>query len=440
MRTFFRSVGAVAAVALGIAISAQPAAAENLNGRWAATVVEGGVTIPFRLDISGEGAIVTGTLYNGEDTETTTSASVHDGKVELNFEHYLTSIDATVKDGELDGLIVVSRRSGANRQSGAGQPAAAEEAPRGGSPFHAKRYVAPAAAALANVPSIDGVWEIPHESAKGEKAWRLVVKQNGADITTTILRVDGDTGALTGSWQDGKFVASHFDGARPGLIQITPQTDGTLSIDLNAGARTGALVAYRPEVARAKGLPEPSNYQTHTTVRDPNEVFTYSFRDTNGKIVSNDDPKFKGKVVLAIVTGTWCPNCHDEAQYLVQLYAKYHAQGLEIVALDFEEPDQQSSLKRVNAFIKQYRVPYTYLIAGEPSEMWDKVPQAVNLNTWPATFFIGRDGRVKATHAGFASAASGVFNQQLKQEFTSTIERLLKENSSVKTSAELVGQ
>jgi peroxiredoxin len=209
---------------------------------------------------------------------------------------------------------------------------------------------------------------------------------------------------------------------------------------LNAGARTEALVAYRPEVARAKGLPEPSNYQTHTTARDPNEVFTYSFRDTSGKVVSNDDPRFKGKVVLAIVTGTWCPNCHDEAQYLVQLYAKYHAQGLQIVALDFEEPDQQSSLKRVNAFIKQYHVPYTYLIAGEPSEMWDKVPQAVNLNTWPATFFIGHDGRVKATHAGFASPASGEFNQQLKSEFTSTIERLLQEKSSVKTSAELVGQ
>ena len=74
--------------------------------------------------------------------------------------------------------------------------------------------------------------------------------------------------------------------------------------------------------------------------------------------------KFKGKVVLAIVTGTWCPNCHDEAQYLVELYKKYHDQGLEIVALDFEEPDQQNTLKRVNAFIKQYKVPYTYLIAG----------------------------------------------------------------------------
>jgi thiol-disulfide isomerase/thioredoxin len=138
---------------------------------------------------------------------------------------------------------------------------------------------------------------------------------------------------------------------------------------------------------------------------------------------------------VAVVTGTWCPNCHDEAQYLVQLYAKYHNKGLEIVALDFEEPDQQQSLKRVNAFIQQYGVPYAYLIAGAPDDMWDKIPQAVNLNTWPATLFIGRDGRVKATHSGFASPASGVYNTQLKEEFTSTIERLLSQQAEQGTAA-----
>src|SRR4029078_7688535 len=99
--------------------------------------------------------------------------------------------------------------------------AAAENRPPGNA-FHAKRYVALTAAAAAKVPSIDGVWEIPTDSPKGEKAWRLVVQQKGADITTTILHVDGDTGALTGGWQEGKFVASHFDGARPGLIVLTP--------------------------------------------------------------------------------------------------------------------------------------------------------------------------------------------------------------------------
>jgi thiol-disulfide isomerase/thioredoxin len=423
----------VVAVALGIGAAAAAPQTENPDGRWSATVVQGGVTIPFRLDISSDGGNVTGTLYNGEEKEITTSASFQNNKVELVFDHYLTTIAGTVKNGELDGQVINTRRVGAaaaalpgadesvaNRRAGAG----------GGSSFHATRYVAPTAEAVANVPSIDGVWEIPHESPKGEKAWRLIVTQHGADITTTVLRVDGDTGALTGSWQDGKFVASHFDAARPGLIELKPQPDGTLEVNLNAGQRTGVLTAYRPEVARAKGLPEPANYMTHTSVRDPNEVFVYSFPDIHGKVLSNDDPKFKGKVVLAIVTGTWCPNCHDEARYLVELYNKYHDQGLEIVALDFEEPDQQVSLKRVNAFIKEYKIPYTYLIAGEPADMWDKVPQAVNLNTWPATLFIGRDGKVKATHAGFASPASGEFNAQLKAEFTSNVERLLKEKGT----------
>jgi thiol-disulfide isomerase/thioredoxin len=339
---------------------------------------------------------------------------------------------ATVKGGELDGELIVTRRSSINITPGAPAGESKDKA----SPFHAKRYVATEAAAnAAGAPSIDGVWELPHESPKGEKAWRLIVKQKGAEFSASVLRVDGDTGGFTGGWHDSKFTGGHFDGSRPGIIQITPQTDGTLQVELAAEPRDFTLTAYRPEVARAKGFPEPANYATHTTVRDPNEVFTYAFPDIHGKILSNDDPKFKGKVVLAIVTGTWCPNCHDEARYLVQLYKQYHDRGLEIVALDFEEEDQQQSLTRVNAFIKQYQVPYTYLIAGTPDEMWQKVPQAVNLNTWPATLFIGKDGRVKATYSGFAGTASGAYNSKLKTYFTSNIEQLLNESAVQQTAS-----
>jgi thiol-disulfide isomerase/thioredoxin len=430
-------VSLVGLTTIALSLSASAASEpSNLDGRWDATLTQKGLVIPFRLDISGDGEHATGTLYNGEDKETTTSAKIQDGTVRLNFEHYLTSIAADVKNGELDGQVIVTRRSPINITPGAA-PSEESKATDSLTPFHAKRYTPSADVATGTAPSIDGVWEIPYESSKGEKAWRLIVKQTGAEITTTLLRVDGDTGALTGGWKGDKFVASHFDGSRPGLITISPQKDGTLQVDLHAPPRYGLLTAYRPEVARAKGLPEPANYLTHTSVRDPNEVFAYSFRDVNGKIVSNDDPKFKGKVVLAIVTGTWCPNCHDEAQYLVQLYSRYHSKGVEIVALDFEEADQQESLTRVHAFISQYKVPYTYLIAGTPDEMWDKVPQAVNLNTWPATFFIGKDGKVKATYSGFAARASGVFNQELKEEFKSTIDRLLADNAGTQSTASI---
>jgi hypothetical protein len=213
-------------VALGIGnlsavVQAGTTSKDSLEGRWAATIVQDDLTIPFRLDISGNGSQVVGNLYNGaNDFETTTSEKVENGSVELNFEHYLTSITASLKDGDLDGELAVKRRSAINITPGAPQ----REVKDNISKFHAKRYVAPSAAALNNVPNIDGVWEMPHESPKGEKSWRLIVQQKGAEISTTVLRVDGDAGALTGEWQNGKFIASHFDGARPGLIQVTPQT------------------------------------------------------------------------------------------------------------------------------------------------------------------------------------------------------------------------
>jgi thiol-disulfide isomerase/thioredoxin len=423
------------------------------DGRWDASLTQSnGTVIPFRLDISGSGATLKGTFYDGfEPYEQTTSALFQNGQLVLHIDHYLTTITASVQDGQLKGKVVSQSRDSSADYG-----------------FQATRHVDSANASAANVPSIAGSWEIPLEtpSSKGEKAFRFIVEQKGAEVAASILRVDGDTGAYSGTFKDGKWVLSHFDGSRPGVIVVTPRSDGTLQIlqssqraastatatgltpasyggsaakkydDSPADGRYASqLVAYRSEVARQKGLPAPDNYETHTTARDPNERFTFNFPDVDGKLVSSDDPRFKGKVVLAIVTGTWCPNCHDEAQYLVQLDKQYRNKGLAIVALDFEEPEQQASLARERAFVKQYGVKYTYLIAGAPAEMWEKVPQLVNLNTWPATVFIGRDGHVRSIHAGFASPASGEFNEQLKKEFTAKIEQLLAEKTPTATAS-----
>ncbi|HTE39546.1 MAG TPA: TlpA disulfide reductase family protein [Steroidobacteraceae bacterium] len=427
----------VAALGLLISAGGTVTAAEVVEGRWDAQLVRNENVIPFRLDISGAGPTLKGTLYDGfRPNENTTSATFKDGKLVLNIEHYLTTITATFENGKLVGNVVAQTRE--NR---------AEYG------FVATRHAEPAAS-TANAPSIAGSWEIPLDAptSKGEKAFRFIVEQKGAEVAASILRVDGDTGAYSGTYADGKWVLSHFDGSRPGVIVVTPAKDGTLEVvqagerarTATAKAQSGGkkygesapdgryvptLTAYRPDVARAKGFPEPANYLTHTTARDPNEQFTFQFPDVDGKLISSNDPQFKGKVVLAIVTGTWCPNCHDEAQYLVELDKKYRDQGLAIVALNFEEPEQQDSLTRVKAFVKQYGVTYPYLIAGAPAEMWEKVPQLVNLNTWPATVFVGRDGTVNAVHSGFASPASGEFHAQLKKEFTARIEKLLAENA-----------
>ena len=439
MKTLWKTA-ALAAILMSstAAIAAEPSAAA-VDGRWDAVLTRNGVDIPFRLDIKGEGPTLQGVFYDGfRPYDGTTSASFKDGKLVLSVEHYLTTIDATLADGKLAGSAVALNRESSAQYS-----------------FRATRHSDVVPASNVGAPSIAGAWVIPLSapSSKGEKAFRFIAEQRGAEVAGSILRIDGDTGAYSGAFKDGQWVLSHFDGGRPGVIEVTPKADGTLEVrqridrpgavaqasnEYGAGQADGryapTLTAYRQEVAEAKGLPKPDDFLTHTTARDPNETFTFNFPDVTGRRVSNDDPDFKGKVVLAIVTGTWCPNCHDEAQYLVQLDKKYHDKGLRIVALDFEEPEQQGALAREKAFIKKYGVNYTYLIAGAPAEMWEKVPQLNHLDTWPATVFIGRDGKVAAVHSGFASPASGEFHTALQQEFTARIERwkLLAEKADAK--------
>ena len=53
----------------------------------------------------------------------------------------------------------------------------------------------------------------------------------------------------------------------------------------------------------------------------------------------------------------------------------------------------------------------------------------MNLNCWPTTFFLGRDGRVRSVHAGFAGRASGSFHDELQKDVTSLVERLLGEDT-----------
>src|SRR5580765_215330 len=398
-----------------LALAALPARveAQSISGLWdASVVVNGGIEIPFRFEIAGSGKSIKGSFFNGDEKVTSTSGSFENGALILSFDEYGTKVEATFKDGRLDGQYSRGTR---------GTPY----------PFQAKRF-APAPVGDAPIPAIAGLWNVQvGKSSKGEAAWQLIVRQSGAEASAAILRVDGDTGTLTGTYRDGKFVLSHFSGARPLRLELTPGSDGTLSVVQN---KDNPFTAVRADQARAKGLPQPSDPSRFTSVKDPTEPFRFSFPDLSGRMVSNTDDKFRGKVVIVSISGSWCPNCHDEAPFLGELYKKYRSRGLEIVSLSFEEEAQLKNPVRLRAFMKRYGIEYTVLIPGEPKELAERVPQGVNLSSFPTTFFIGRDGRVRAVHAGFPGKASGEFHTQAKEESPATVERLLAESAQTSSS------
>src|SRR5687767_860330 len=106
MKSYLKGFGGLAAVIALFAFASLPASAKpvgdvSLEGRWDATITINNVVIPFRLDISGSGEKLTGTLYNGDETQSTTGARIENGVVTLSFDHYLTKIVLTPKDGRL---------------------------------------------------------------------------------------------------------------------------------------------------------------------------------------------------------------------------------------------------------------------------------------------------------------------------------------------------
>jgi thiol-disulfide isomerase/thioredoxin len=382
--------------------------AEPIAGLWNATVNVNGIEVPFKIEFSGDGGAIKGWFFNGDEKEVSTGGKFENNLLVLNFDSYASVLQATLSDGSLDGTYTQRGQT---------------------LPIHAVRAFAKPEPER-KAPNISGVWYLQgvKSSKHDEKAWQFVVQQHGAEVSGAILRVDGDTGVLTGSYENGKFVLSHFSGARAAVLEVTPQPDGTLLVDLKGQHHEGAITAVRAEMARAKGLDLPPDYDQHAGVKDPSKPFTFSFPDLDGNVVSNTDARFKGKVVLVNITGSWCPNCHDEDKFLPVLYDKYRSQGLEIVALDFEEPEQLANPVRLKTLIAREGIKFPVLLGGTTASAKDKLPQALGWDSWPTTYFVGRAGLVHKVHSGFPSAGSGELYQKEKQEFITEIERLLSEN------------
>jgi len=407
--------GSLALAVIASAGTAPPARAPfALGGLWDAQVTVGGNVVPFRFRIAGTASQPSGAFLNGPVRVVATGGRFNASHLVLDFDQYAKRLDVTLDDsGALTGTY------------GPNTPAMQARIPT--LPFTATRAGSRAARSVSAMPPLAGTYLVPIPT--DEKAWHLIVRQHGSEVDAVILRVDGDTGELRGIWADGRVLLSHFDGARPTLVELAPAAAGALQLvlkDLHGGADT-TLTAYRASDAAARGLPAADDPRHHTRMRDPSVAFAFSFPDLAGKTVANTDARFAHHVLIVDVSGSWCPNCHDEAPFLEELYRRYHGRGLEIVSLSFEEPEQLESLARLKAFIARYGITYTVLVGGTPAEARERLPEVQRLDYWPTTFFVARDGRVRAVHTGFAAPATGEFHEALRHEFESEVETLLAE-------------
>jgi peroxiredoxin len=398
-------------IALSAIVCASVAQAQNVAQHWVGFATVHDQQVPVRLDLSiDKKGRAQGSFVNADERSASSSGELTGTQLVLHFDYFARQLEGELGPQSFKGTFGGARAT----------PVPVELHPE----MSEERVAATKASS-----DVLGDWEIAVKSPKGEAAWTLRVfdsSKHAGNIKAVILRIDGDTGALAGSFDadHGEYRVSHFEASGAALYSLKLQGDGTLVVTnlLRDGQQ---WTAKRPAEARKENLPPPTKDNEQTGLVDPSKPLQFSAPNLNGTTVTQSDPRFTGKVVIVAIGGSWCPNCHDEAPFLVELYKRYHAAGLEIVNLSFEEEEQLKNPERLKAFIARYQIPYTVLLGGTPDQLNEKLPQGKNLNCWPTTFFIGRDGLVKEVHAGFSGPVTGTAHADLKKQTSALIEKLL---------------
>ncbi len=409
---------AISFILLLTALSAcrRPKQISELPGIWNGVVyLQNHDEVPLKIELNVEGDKVVGSILNGDERVTSSSGSfdVPTQTLRLKFDFFDAVLEAGFARREMIGTLTRT--------------------------WHDKKLIRELkiwkggetmiVPAMAQGKDVSGEWEMKVGEGDKQKIWRLVVKQTDAKLIGTILTPSGDWGTMTGAFGDDKLILSHTDVINAHIFRARLNDKGQLegAVDLGQGDAPRKVIAERITTAN-----QNNDSVTLTRMKNPAEPLRFAGIDFTNNKIDQSDPRFKNKVVLIEITGTWCPNCYDEAPLLKDLYARYKAQGLEVLGLSFEYTgDTKRDLEQVKIFAKKHDINYLMLLGGttENNDIEQKLPQLENFGAYPTTIFIGRDGLVKKIHAGFAGPATGEKHTRIKAEFEETVKALLQGES-----------
>lgn len=425
----------ILALALISCSSGEPDPTAELIGDWRAVLASPGGDLPFQLHIDRDarsGKLIASAV-NGEEKAPFSSVTIEDDKVVLAIDWYDSKIAATLSDDgrRMDGLWRKTVPEGASMlafwavkgETYRFRPPGETADPR------------PAAAGQAGaVASVDGSWGVVFTDTEGTEKALGELEQDGERVTGTFLTPTGDYRFLEGDYRDGRLRLSTFDGAHAFLFHARAQPDGTLEGDFWSRDNYHATWTARrlaPTGAEPAEPPLPDPYELVSLTNDE-QTFDFDFPDLDGRPMTMADERFQGKVVLVNIFGSWCPNCNDEAPLLAEWDRRYGDRGLEIVGLAFEVTgDPERDTKLVRKYAERHGIDYPLLLAG----VSDKLEAAHALRhldrvvAYPTNIFIGRDGRVRSIHSGFAGPGTGEHYEKLVAELERLIESLLAEPS-----------
>ena len=250
-----------------------------------------------------------------------------------------------------------------------------------------------------------------------------IFEQKNNAVKGTFLTPTGDYRYLDGNVVGDSLKLTCFDGNHIYLFTAKIKGDsligGTFCYSLR-GTETWSGVKNEKAA-----LPDANSL---TFLKPGFTSIDFSFPDETGKMVSIKDQKFKNKVTIVQVLGSWCPNCMDETRFLVDFKKKNP--NVEIIGLAFEKSlDPAFVNPKIQKLKTRFGVTYPILLAGknDKSDASEKLPMLNKIISFPTTIIIDKMGIVRQIHTGFSGPGTGEYYLKFVEEFGRFIEKLDKE-------------
>lgn len=272
-----------------------------------------------------------------------------------------------------------------------------------------------------NSPIVAGRWLVN----LGEREIIGEFSESNGVVTGSFLTPTGDYRFFEGILDSsGELSMSCFDGGFIRLFKAKLEGRDSLS---NVRLYSGYKTLETGFAQRREDVELPDAYSV-TGMKRGYSTFGFSFPNLNGDAVSLKDERFKNKVVILQISGSWCPNCLDESRFLSEMRNRYSS-SLEVVALAFERPEEYEAAKgEAMKLVDAADINYEVLVTGHaPSRLKEALPELENFKAFPTTVYIDKKGKVRRIHSGFNGPGTGVHYTKFVSEFTSFVETLIAE-------------
>ncbi len=279
--------------------------------------------------------------------------------------------------------------------------------------------------------SANGTWDVEFIGRNNtiNKAVGSFVQNKQGKVTGSFLTPTGDYRFLEGIVSGDTLKLSGFDGGFASYFEAKFINDSTI-IDGKYFSGATATTLWTAQKNDTIQLPDEYGY---SKIRVGEEgKLNFKFKDTDGKLVSISDDRYKNKVVIVQILGSWCPNCMDETSFLSKFYNENKNRGIEIIGLAYERTeDFEQSKKLLAIYQKRFNVKYPFLITGvtpsDPQRVEKTLPQIDKIAAFPTSIFVDKKGLVRKIHTGYDGPGTGKFYEKFKTEFNELINQLLSE-------------